>query len=269
MLIETHAHLDFPEYNNDLDDVIKRSKEAGVEYIINVGANMEGSLASVELSRKYDMIFASCGIHPHDASTVNKQNIEKIKDLVGESKKVVAIGEIGLDFYRNLSPRDKQLEVFEEFVLLSKECDLPLILHCREEGPSKNEASELIFKILDNNLKRPFKAVMHCFSQNEDVLRKCLDRGMHISFTCNITYPKAEDLREVLKSVPLDRLLLETDSPFLSPQVHRGKRNEPAYLRYLVDEIASVLNMQASEIERITTENAKKFFWGRAQRGQA
>ena len=259
MIIETHAHLDFPEYNKDRNDVIKRAKGVGVEAIVNVASSLEGSRASVKLAGEHDSIYACCGIHPHDAKEVTDEAIAELKNLAS-SQRVVAIGEVGFDFYRNLSPKDLQIEAFGKFLKLSKELGLPVILHCREAGPGEKEAADLIFKALAENFEPPFKAVMHCFSGNEELLKRCLDSGMLVSYTCNVTFKKADKLREVVKSTPIDRLMLETDSPFLSPQAKRGERNEPAYLVYLVDAMAEILGVSKEEVEETTTRTAKNFF---------
>jgi TatD DNase family protein len=260
MLIETHAHLDFPDYNSDRDDVIRQANSAGIGIIINVSSSIEGCFKSVELSKCYNCIYAACGVHPHDAKEISDSAIKKIKDLILSSKKVVAIGEVGLDFYRNLSGRDIQYETFIKFLKLSKELNLPLILHCREEAVGKKEASGLIIKALKEYFNAPIKAVMHCFSGDEESLREYLDMGIYISFTCNITFKNADRLRNIVKLVPIERLMLETDSPFLAPQVKRGQRNEPAYLTYLVWALSEILSISKEEIERLTTENAKRFF---------
>ena len=259
-MIETHAHLDFPQYNDDRDAVIERAAGIGIDVIINVASSLKGSFSSVELAKRYDSIYATCGMHPHDAKDADDNAIETLKNLALSQKKVIAIGEVGLDFYRNLSPEDIQLEAFTRFVKLSKELKLPLILHCRESCLSKKEAAELIFKIMEENLKRPFIGVMHCFSGNEELLNRCLDSGLYVSYTCNITYKNADNLRGVVKKTPIDRLLLETDSPFLSPQAKRGERNEPSNLRYLVKQIAEIRGIEEKEVESRTTKNAQKLF---------
>lgn len=260
MLTETHAHLDFPEYDSDREDVIRRANAAGVGIIINVSSSLKGSFASVELSKSYDCIYVACGIHPHHAKDVTDDVIQSLKELALSSKKVVAIGEVGLDFYGNLSPRDIQHDAFIEFIRLSKELNLSLILHCREENPHKKEASRLLLKVVKENLDIPPRAVLHCFSGDDELLKKCLDLGLYISFTCNITFKNAGRLREILKGTPIERLLLETDSPFLAPEGKRGQRNEPAYLTYLVETIAENLNISKDDVERITTENSRRLF---------
>ncbi|MFH1867865.1 MAG: TatD family hydrolase [Candidatus Omnitrophota bacterium] len=260
MLIETHAHLDFPEYDDDFDDVIKRANDSGVGIIINVSASIESNLRSVALSRKYDCIYSSCGVHPHDSKLVTSDTVNEIKSLILSSDKVVAIGEVGLDFYKNISPRDSQEKIFVKFVNLSKELDLPLIIHCRNESANKKDASAQALKIMKQYLGAPLRGVMHCFSGDKTLLREYLDAGLYVSFTCNVTFERAEGLREVLKYVPVERLLLETDCPFLAPQAKRGERNEPAYLQYLVNTVSESLNISKQEVADITTQNAKRLF---------
>ena len=259
-MIETHAHLDFPQYNTDRDIVIKRAQEVGVKSIINVASSVKTSFSSVALSNDYSQVFATCGVHPHDAKEVDDKVIEDIKNLILSSKKVVAIGEVGLDFYRNLSPRGNQIKGLIKFINLSRELDLPLILHCREASPGENEASCMLLNIMKDNLQPPFKGVVHCFSGDEVFLNEALLLGLHISFTCNITYKKADDLRLLVREVPMDRLLLETDCPFLSPQAKRGQRNEPANLSYLVDELSNNLDISSELIKESTTKNALTLF---------
>jgi TatD DNase family protein len=260
MLIETHAHLDFPQYNNDRDDVITRAKACGIIAIINISSSLKGCYSSIELSRKYDLIYAACGIHPHDAKKATASAISQIEALIENNKKVVAIGEVGLDFYRNHSERDTQLDSFVKFIGLSKRFGLPLVLHCREESPDKTDAQELLFKAMEEHLEPPFKGVMHCFSGDEKLLARCIDNGLHVSFTCNVTFKKADRLRQVLSKVPIERLLLETDSPFLAPQAKRGQRNEPSYLSFLVEAISEALGMEKERIEEMTTHNARRLF---------
>lgn len=249
MLIDTHAHLDFPEFDNDRDSVIKRSQEEGIDFIINVASSFNGCLASLDLAQRYSFVYASVGIHPHNAAETNDDRLKQIESFVNREK-VVAIGEVGLDFYRNLSPQDIQKEFFLKFINLSISTGLPLIIHSRE-------AREETLKILRQN---KLKGVVHCFSGDEDFLKRCLDLGLYISFTCNITYKKSESLRELAKLVPLDRLLLETDSPYLSPQPLRGSRNEPVNVKFLAQELADLRNCSIDEIASNTTSNAKRLF---------
>jgi TatD DNase family protein len=250
MLVETHCHLDFSEFDHDRDEVIERAKEQGVGYIINIGSSLNGSQRSVELSQKYESIYATVGIHPHEADTFTPEIEKSIRELAKKDK-VVAIGEIGLDYYKNYSKVENQKPLFISLVKLAKDLGLPVVVHNRQ-------AQTDTLKILKDAL--PFKAVVHCFSGDEDFLKECLDLGFFISFTCNITYNKATQLRKLVKVTPLDRLLLETDAPFLPPEGFRGKRNEPAYVKYLAKEVASIKEINLEEVGRVTTNNAKSFF---------
>ncbi len=252
MLIDTHCHLDFKDFDPDRDSVIDKAKKAGVARIINVGSSMEGTLRSIELAKKYDIVYVSIGVHPHDAKTVTDKVLADFRALSKE-KKVVAIGEVGLDYFRNLSPKEDQISAFKKFAHLAWDLNLPLILHARECGRE-------ILDILKKEKKDKISGVMHCFSGDKDILKECLDMGLYVSFTCNLTFKNAKALRELARQVPVERLLLETDSPFLAPQEFRGKRNEPSYLTYLVDEWVKVLGLSKEDVERITTHNANNLF---------
>ena len=252
MLIDTHCHLDFKDFEGDRDEVIKRAASNGVGYIINVGCDIESSLKSIEIADLYENIFASVGIHPHYADGVSDSTWSGIEELAKRDK-VVAIGEVGLDYYRSTSGVDAQKDLFRRFIRLAGQTGKPLLIHNRE-------ADADILRILNESSGVKVKAVMHCFSQSPDFLSDCLKMGLHISFTCNITFEKASRLREVVALVPLDRLFLETDSPFLAPQSHRGQRNEPSNLTYLVSKISDIRGIDSKEIENRTTMNAMSFF---------
>lgn len=253
MLIDTHCHLDFPDFDRDRDKVIDRAKDAGVGSIVNVGSSIPGTRRSIELARKYDIVYASLGVHPHEASSVTDKVIGDFRRRAREEK-VVAIGEVGLDYYRNLSPRDTQLTVFKKFIRLSRELDLPLIIHAREA------ADDVIKTLREEHAGGSCRGVMHCFSGDAPLLKACLDLGLFISFTCSLTFKNAKALRDVAKLVPSERLMIETDAPFLAPQEFRGKRNEPSYLKYLVDEWSRLANLSKEDVARITTHNANRFF---------
>jgi TatD DNase family protein len=258
MLIDTHCHLDFKDFDPDRDPVLERASSAGVGLIINVGSSLEGSRKSVELSKRYNFIYAAVGVHPHDATTVDITVLRELKNLASlcasGKKKVVAIGEIGLDYYRNLSPHDIQKRVFREFLALSRELNLPVILHDRD-------AHDDMLAILKEEFgNAQIKGVMHCFSGDIIFLKRCMDMGLHVSFTCNVTFPKADRLREAVRETPIERLLLETDAPFMAPQVYRGKRNEPAYLTFLLEELSRIKSLSRKDIERVTTHNANGLF---------
>lgn len=250
MLIDTHCHLDFPEFDKDREEVILRAKNEGIDYIINIGSSLKGSIASQELSQAYDFIYATVGSHPHEADKFDKSVLDSLEELARKDK-VVAIGETGLDYYKNYSKVENQKALFLSLIKLAKNLTLPLVIHNRG-------ADNDTLKILKHEL--PIKAVLHCFSGNEDFLKECLSLGFFISFTCNITYKNAQNLRALIKSTPLDRLLLETDAPFLPPQEFRGQRNEPRYVKYLAQEIAKIKEISIDKISQITTDNAKNFF---------
>ncbi|OIO37675.1 MAG: hypothetical protein AUJ75_03775 [Candidatus Omnitrophica bacterium CG1_02_49_10] len=252
MLVDTHCHLDFDAFAGDRDEAIGRALSEGVGAIINVGTSVEGSLSSLELAASHKEIFASAGIHPHDASGVTPSDIKKIDEL-SASAKVVAIGEIGLDYYRNLSPKGAQEKIFASLLDLASSRRLPVIVHSREAGKDT-------LRILKERLSPPIKGVMHCFAGDERYLEEVLELGLYISFTCNLTFKKADNLRALAKRAPIERILLETDAPFLAPEAYRGKRNEPAYLRHLRDILAEIKGLSAEDIERITTLNAESLF---------
>lgn len=250
MLIDTHCHLDFPPFDPDRDQVIQRAREAGINYFINIGATLESCAASCALAHKYSEIYTSVGVHPHDADTFDQQAQARLKQLACE-KKVVAIGETGLDYYRNLSSQANQKQAFAKQIELAKDLKLPLVIHSRQ-------AERDVLQILKSAL--PLAAVVHCFSGDASFLKECLDCGFFISYTCNITYKKAQGLREMVSLTPLDKLMLETDAPYLSPEGFRGKRNEPFQIKLLADEISRIKGVSFAEIAEQTTQNAKGFF---------
>lgn len=249
-LIDTHCHLDFPVFNDDRQQVINRALSLGVGYIINIGSSLKGSYDSVKLALDYTCIYAAVGIHPHEADTAEDKEIIEIRNLAKKDK-VVAIGETGLDYYRNYSEINNQKALFIALIKLSKDLGLPLIIHSRQ-------AQADTLKIMREFM--PLRAVMHCFAGPGIFLEECLSLGFFISFTCNITYKKAYDLRSVVKSAPLDRIMLETDAPFLSPEGSRGKRNEPSNVRNSCAEIAKIKSITFEEAALATTNNAKEFF---------
>ncbi|MDD5246237.1 MAG: TatD family hydrolase [Candidatus Omnitrophica bacterium] len=249
-LIDTHCHLDFPEFDQDRDQLIRASREQGLEYIINVGSSLQSSLASLQLAEKYDFIYAAIGIHPHEADGFNQEQLDQVKEL-SDRDKVVAVGEIGLDYCKNYSKKDNQLRCFEALLDLARQKGLPLVIHSRQ-------AHEDTLEVLKRNL--PLKGVLHCFSGDAVSLQKFLELGLFFSFTCNITYKKAQDLREIVKIAPLERIFLETDAPYLSPEGLRGRRNEPLNVRFVAAEIAAQKGISIEEVVKATSDNAKRFF---------
>jgi len=250
MFIDTHCHLDFPEFDRDRDEAIRRAKEQGIDAMINIGSSLEGTKKSLQLARQYDFIYATAGIHPHEADKFDKKEENALIEFL-KKEKFVAMGEIGLDYYKNYSKPENQRRLFKSLLKCAKEYNLPLVIHSRN-------AQEDTLKILKDVW--PVEAVVHCFSGGEDFLKECLQLGFLVSFTCNITYRKADDLRKLVKVSPLDRLLLETDSPFLPPEEFRGRRNEPFYVKFLAGEIARIKEVDMDEVARVTTDNARKFF---------
>jgi TatD DNase family protein len=250
MFIDTHCHLDFPEFDKDRDEVIRNAESQGIDYIINIGSSLEGSIRSLALASQYRQVYATIGIHPHDADSFNANIQNNIKELA-KREKVVAIGEIGLDYYRDFSHQENQRSLFMALVRLAKDLNLPVVIHCRQ-------AQDDVLKILKEAL--PLKAVVHCFSGDKNFLDECLALGFLVSFTCNITYKKAQNLRDLVKVIPLEKLLLETDAPFLPPEIQRGRRNEPANVRYLAQEISRIKGVGIEEVAGITSDNAQKFF---------
>jgi TatD DNase family protein len=249
-MIDSHSHLYFDDFKEDLDDIIKRAQDEAIEYIINIGTTLETSVESIELASKYPFMFASVGVHPHDAEKVNKDILKTIEELASKDK-VVAIGEIGLDYYRNISDKKAQQKVFAEFINIAKNTCLPLVIHNRE-------ANEDCLSILNN--ENYTLGVFHCFSGDKDFAKKVLDKGFYVSFAGPITFPNAEMLRETAKYVPLDRILIETDCPFLAPQEFRGKRNEPVYVKFIAKKLAEIKKIDIEVIDKITTENTKRLF---------
>lgn len=250
MLVDTHCHLDFPEYDQDRDEVISRAKDEGVEYIIDIGSSLQGSRRAVELAQKYESVYATVGIHPHEADTFTPEIEKEIRGLA-KDKKVVAIGEIGLDYFKNFSLARNQLLLFIQMLKLAKDSNLPIVIHTRE---AQTDTLRILKEVM------PIRAAVHCFSGDSNFLKECLNLGFLISFTCNVTYKKAENLREIIKITPLDRLLLETDAPYLSPEGFRGKRNEPVQVRLLAEFVAKLRGIELEEVARVTTENARSLF---------
>lgn len=251
MLIDSHCHLDFSDFDNDREDVIKRALKIGIVNFINIGSSLNGSLRSIELAKKYESVFATVGIHPHNAQEAQEDMVlGQIKELARESK-VVAIGEVGLDYYRNLSAHNIQQKVFLSLIDIAQELDLPVVLHCRD-------AEVDLIKILKGFGRS--KGVMHCFCGDPSFLDECLNLGLCISFTAHLTYKNSTMLKRVARCVPMDRILLETDSPYLPPQPLRGRRNEPAYLVYVLEELAKIYNVSEEEMGSITYRNTSSLF---------
>jgi len=255
MLIDSHAHIQGKEYAGEVEAVIARAREAGVGKIIAVGGagDMSSNTEAVALAKTFPDIYATVGMHPHDAKDVGADELKKLKDLAAAEPKVVAVGETGLDYYYNHSPREVQRRVFGQFIHLARETGLPIVVHERD-------AAQDVADLLRTEGAGKLRGVIHCFTGNYEAARAYLDLGFYISFTGIITFKNADALRDVVRNVPLERMLVETDSPYLTPVPHRGKRNEPAYVRYVGETIASVKGLSLEEVARLTTENVRELF---------
>ena len=249
MLVDTHCHLYFDELKNDIDGVLNRADELGVKRFICVGTNLTDSFKSFKLAQQYENIYATAGIHPHDAGSVENNYIEKLRKLL-ENYKIVAVGEMGLDYFRNISNPDEQKQVFKKQLNLAQEIIKPIVFHNRD-------ADKDTIKILSDFSK--VNGVAHCFSSSYDTAIKLIEMGFYISFSGNLTF-KNSHLPEVAKKLPLDRLLVETDSPFLSPMPFRGKTNEPSRVRYVAEKLAEIFNSNIEHIADVTTTNARALF---------
>lgn len=250
-MIDTHTHLEFPDYIGEVDDVISRAKNVGVEKFICVGGEPPRNELDVELAAKYPFVFAALGIHPNYANSNSEEHQNWIANTAATDKNIVAIGEIGLDYHYNYALYDTQKEVFNNYLTIAKDIDKPVIIHSRE-------AFIDTFDILKRYA--PLKGVVHCFSYSLAEAEAFLSLGLHVSFCGQITFKKCDELREVAKEIPLNKLLLETDCPFLTPAPHRGKRNEPAFVKHIAEKHAEIRGIPFEEIDKITTENARELF---------
>ncbi len=251
MLVDTHAHLQWKNFNEDLGKVLARARDNKVGRILNVGFDLEGSVKGVKLAEQNEELYAAVGIHPHNASQLSPELIETLKELA-DNPKVVAIGEIGLDYYRNLSPRDIQKEAFEAQILLAKELSLPIIVHNRD---AVGDIFEIISKLKPNT-----SGVMHCFSESQKIAEKCIKLGFAISFAGTITYPNSQRLRKLAKNIDSREILVETDCPWLAPQEKRGKRNEPSFLHFTAQKMAELRGITLENLGDTTTRNAERIF---------
>ncbi|MGB9903377.1 MAG: TatD family hydrolase [Desulfotomaculales bacterium] len=252
MLVDTHAHLVDGRFDRDRREVLERARAAGVALIVNVGYDLESSRKSVALAGEFDCVYAAVGVHPHDAAQVPPGYLEELRKLA-KGEKVVAVGETGLDYYRNLSPGEVQKKVFREHLALARELDLPVIIHDRD-------AHEDVLGILKKDGPGRAGGVLHCFSGDWEMARVCLGMGFFISLAGVVTYPKSSLLKEIAARVPVERLLVETDCPYLTPEPWRGRRNEPAYVRSVVECVAGLRGMSAGELALITAQNARSLF---------
>lgn len=258
MLVDTHCHLNFDRYDDDRDAVIERARDAGVTRIINPGINLETGRAAIALTQQYDGVYAAVGIHPNDTTDFDDAIVDALREMAAEEK-VVSIGEIGLDYYWDKSPKDVQARAFRAQLDLAAELELPVIIHNRDASEDVVPILEAWAKTLPPALQeRP--GVMHSFSAPPEAAERALAAGFYLGFTGPITYKNADDLRRIAARVPLDRILVETDGPFLTPQAYRGKRNEPAYIPHMVDRLAALHQISKEAMGAHTTANAERLF---------
>ena len=272
MFIDSHAHLFFEDYKDDLDKVINRARDVGVEYIVCPGTDVETSRKSIELAERYDMVYACVGFHPHDASKADEKSLEEIEKL-SHHPKVVAIGEIGLDYHYNFSPSETQRSVFARQIDIARQRNLPIVIHSRDsESDTLRIVEEKIKQDRDwrSNVVQAYgrypapRGVFHCFPGDSVMAWKVIDSGFYISIPGLVTFPnrvgKPNLMVEVATKVSAEHILLETDSPYLAPVPYRGKRNEPAYLKYVVEKLAIITGKNVEEVAEITTKNAENVF---------
>jgi TatD DNase family protein len=251
-LFDTHAHLHFPEYAGDRAAVLARARAAGVRGIVTIGTDLATSAAAIALAGEEPDVWASVGVHPHDASSADEDALAQIERLAG-APRVVAVGEIGLDFFRDLSPRNVQVGVFRRQLELARRAARPVLIHCRD---AHAEALAVLAEMRVGEMG----GVMHCFSGDVEVARRCLDLGLFISLAGPVTYRSARGLPEVARFVPGDRLVVETDCPFLPPEGHRGQRNEPAYLALTAARVAALRSESLDRLAAATSDNARTLF---------
>lgn len=252
MIFDTHAHYDDERFDEDRDSLLKRLHQEGISYILNASASPESLGPTMELAEKYPFVYAALGIHPHDAEKMNEDIMNKIRTL-SKNDKVVAVGEIGLDYYYDNSPRDIQRYWFERQIELAKELRLPIIIHDRD-------AHEDTVNILKKTDVKQVGGIFHCFSGSAQMAMEMLKLNLYIAVGGAVTFKNARKTVEVVKAVPLEKLLVETDCPYLSPEPHRGKRNNSGYLVHIIRKIAEIKEISESEVAEITLMNAKKVF---------
>ena len=257
-LIDTHCHLEMDAFDQDREEVIQRARDAGIEAMITIGSDLEGNIGGLELSGKYDFIYSSVGFHPHDAKDFTGEIFDKIKEWAinsgkgqGVRSKVVAIGEIGLDYHYDNSPREIQREVFMKQLIFAKEINLPVVIHSRE---AKKDTLDIV---RESGVR---KGVFHCFSGDMDMAEKAMGMGFYISIAGPVTFKNTKKLKEVAEAIPDDYLLIETDAPYLTPEPLRGKRNEPSYIIHTAKAVAELRGITPEDISRVTTLNAKRLF---------
>lgn len=251
MLFDTHAHFDDPQFESDRDEVIKSLADDGVTRVMNIGANMETSEKAIEIANKYDFIYATVGVHPCDTYDMTDEDIERLRIMAKNNPKVRAIGEIGLDYYFDDTKPDIQKEWFIKQLHLAKELNMPVVIHDRD---SKGDAIEILKREGISN------GVMHCFSGSAETARELVKMGFMISFTGVLTFKNARRAVEACRSIPIERLMIETDCPYMAPEPHRGERNYSGYVKYVARKMAEIKGLSYEETARITMENGLRFY---------
>jgi len=261
MFIDSHAHLEMQQFDEDREAMLARAQAAGVEAILAIGSGTgPGSLdCAVKLAQQHDFIYATIGIHPHEAKLATEADFAELAQLAGASK-VIAWGEIGLDYYYDHSPRQVQKEVFIRQMELARLARLPIIIHCRPSENSENAWHDCMRLLSEHWMPSGLGGVLHCFTGSLADMQAALDLGFMISFAGNVTFTKAQEIRDAARQVPLDRMFIETDSPFLAPIPHRGKRNEPAFVKEVARQIGELRGVPAEEIGVIAAKNFRSFF---------
>ena len=254
-LIDSHAHIDFPQFADDRDAMLERARAAGVGTLLAIGTGPgpEKLDAALPFADQHDWIYATVGIHPHEAEKVSPQHLEQLTALA-KHRKVIAWGEIGLDYFYDHSPRHVQQSVFRDQMKLARQSKKPIIIHCRDAW------ADCLNMIEEHWRPSGLGGILHCFTSTLEDARRGIEMGFLISFAGNSTYPKAQNLRDVAKVLPLENLLIETDAPYLAPQPYRGKRNEPAYVAEVARTLATVRDLSPEEIAAATTSNFRRFF---------
>lgn len=249
---ETHAHYNDKAYENNLEDVLKKCKEANVEQIVNIGYNKASSIKAIELAKQYDYMYAVIGVHPHDVENDTAEDIYQVYQNSDLKEKIIAIGEIGLDYAFVKDNKEKQIKLFNYQIDLANKLELPVVVHTRE-------ASLDTYDVLINN-KPKYGALLHCFKPSDDLMKLVLEEGYYVAFGGNITYKRSKSFGEYLKKIPLDRIVLETDSPYLAPEPYKGSLNDSSNLPIILEKLSEYLEVEKEELAKIVYDNAIRFF---------
>ncbi|MDD5659734.1 MAG: TatD family hydrolase [Actinomycetota bacterium] len=251
--IDTHMHLDMIEGKSP-EKVLEEAEAENVRYVINIGSSMEGSLKSVEYAKNFDNVYATVGIHPHYADKFGRKEEKLLDNLIKNNKKIVAVGETGFDFFKNPISKEEQERTFVTHIELAVKHGIPIVIHDRDAHKETINALKNFIGMKD------FKGVLHCFSGDADFALKCIGMGLYVSFTGVVTFKNAKQIKEAAKIVPIEKIFIETDSPYLAPHPYRGQENYPSYVRYVAQEIARLKEIDIDDVAKITSNNAESFF---------